>query len=348
MRRRDFVAGALGALACLSGCGTEPGRPTPRFFFVAGGAAWEPVAETLTGLLDPADLAQDGTRLTVTGLPALAAAEMNRVGERGTPLARLIGDVEVLVVPGKSRFRDFDAFAAHLVASPQRRPWWAGNRASRTTCCSDWSREGSAPTRECSTTPATPPAPTRPDALLAGKAGVAAGPLGQWRERIGEGRLRVLAVSSAERIDGIDAPTLLESGARVDFTDWSAVLGPNDMGEREKARAVDLLDEVVRSERWLKACRVKGGRRSPPRRRLRRVARIRDREDTHGAGRARPARHNLWAWLRRRPLDVGSWTSLVRPLAKGRSKREPGARPGLPRSGERERPPSWKRRPVGM
>ncbi|MEU4546313.1 tripartite tricarboxylate transporter substrate-binding protein [Nonomuraea dietziae] len=258
MRRRDFVAGALGALAGLAGCGTEPGRPAPRFSFVAGGATWEPLAETLAGLLDPADLAHDGTRLTVTGLPALAAAEMNRVGERGTPLARLIGDVEALVVPKKSRFRDFDAFAAHLVASPGQTALAGRKQGESDHLLFGLVARGLGADARVLDYAGYPTCADAADALLAGKAGVAAGPLGQWRERIGEGRLRVLAVSSAERVEGIDAPTLLESGARVDFADWSAVLGPNGMGEREKAGAVDLLDEVTGSERWLKACRVKG------------------------------------------------------------------------------------------
>ncbi|GAA2414942.1 hypothetical protein GCM10010404_86470 [Nonomuraea africana] len=258
MRRRDFVAGALGALACLAGCGTEPGRPVPRFAVVPAGASWEPIAETLSGLLDPADLARGGTRLTVTGLPALAAAEMARTSARGTPIARLVGDVEVLVVARKSRFPDFDAFAAHLVASPGETVLAGRKQGESDHLLFGLVARGLGADARVLDYAGYPTCEDAAEALLTGRVGVAAGPLGQWRERIAGGRVRVLAVSSAERVEGIDAPTLLESGARVDFADWSAVLGPDEMGDGERARAVDLLDEVARSERWLRACRDKG------------------------------------------------------------------------------------------
>jgi hypothetical protein len=58
-------------------------------------------------------------------------------------------------------------------------------------------------------------------------------------------------------------------------------------------------------------------------------------------------RHKMWVLAAdRRPCIV--LTELVRPPRQGgRRKREPGANPGLPRSGERERPPSRSTGPRG-
>ena len=44
--------------------------------------------------------------------------------------------------------------------------------------------------------------------------------LGELRDQIEAGQSRVLAVSSNERVEGIDAPTLSEAGIDLTFTNW--------------------------------------------------------------------------------------------------------------------------------
>ncbi|MCR2692923.1 tripartite tricarboxylate transporter substrate-binding protein, partial [Salmonella enterica] len=43
---------------------------------------------------------------------------------------------------------------------------------------------------------------------------------GEFESQVKSGTLRLLAVSSAERIEGIDAPTLKESGLDVVVENW--------------------------------------------------------------------------------------------------------------------------------
>jgi putative tricarboxylic transport membrane protein len=95
-------------------------------------------------------------------------------------------------------------------------------------------------------------------ALLSGKAAAATGLLADWRASIGDGRVRALAVSSARRVPEIDVPTLLESGVRVDFEDWTALFGPREMPDEKRDAAIRMCDEVTGSTRWEAACRAAG------------------------------------------------------------------------------------------
>lgn len=66
------------------------------------------------------------------------------------------------------------------------------------------------------------------------------------------GRLRPLAVSSAERLSGVDAPTLSESGVRVVFADWTGLIAPR--GTPEPDALLDLCRAVAGTPGWRRLC----------------------------------------------------------------------------------------------
>ncbi|MGW4476663.1 tripartite tricarboxylate transporter substrate-binding protein [Nonomuraea sp. NPDC004354] len=262
MRRREFVAafvpGTVAALACLAGCGATVPRQGASFTVVPGGEAWIPVAKVLAGQFRYSGVADGGTSLTVTGLPALATALRNGSKAAGTPLARLVGDVEVLVVPAASLLRGFDDFAGRLLADPGATVLAGRPQGGTDHLLFGLVARGLGADARVLDYAGYPTTHDAAAALLVGRAAVAAGPLGDWRKRIDMGQVRVLAVSSAEPVDGIEAPTLLESGVRVDFADWCGVLGPGEMTEREHAQAVAILEEITGSRQWADACRTRG------------------------------------------------------------------------------------------
>ncbi|NUR91831.1 MAG: hypothetical protein HOY71_47805, partial [Nonomuraea sp.] len=131
IRRRRFLALGLGVAACAAGCGTARGTGGGPFSITPAGEPWTPLARTLyqAASREGYRMAADGTPITVTGLTALADGELNHgpaTLETATPLARLTGDVEVVLVPADSRYRDFDALAEHLVAQPLETPLAGG------------------------------------------------------------------------------------------------------------------------------------------------------------------------------------------------------------------------------
>ncbi|MCK2217119.1 hypothetical protein MF672_025490 [Actinomadura sp. ATCC 31491] len=272
MRRRRFLAcllatSGIAAVPLAAGCGTQrvAGRmPGLRARFSINPAArrWSHVGQALVGAARAAGYETGaGTKVTVSGLAAMAAAELNQgqtLLDAATPLARLAGDVEVVVVPDNSRFKDFDDFAAHLVARPGETLLAGGPQGDPDHLLFGLIAKGiGADTRQVDYT-GYPSSREAVAALLSGQAAAAAGALADWRESLGAGRVRALAVSCAHRVPEVDAPTLLESGVRVDFADWTAAFGPGGMPDDAREAAVRMCEEVTSSTGWLAACRAAG------------------------------------------------------------------------------------------
>jgi len=64
------------------------------------------------------------------------------------------------------------------------------------------------------------------------------------------GTLRLLAISSDKRQDGIDAPTLKESGIDVALFNWRGVFAPPGVSDEDKAAMVALVTKMEESASW--------------------------------------------------------------------------------------------------
>lgn len=95
-------------------------------------------------------------------------------------------------------------------------------------------------------------------ALLGKKITVGTSSPGELMDQIEAGQLRVLAVSGAERVEGINAPTLKESGINLTFANWRGVLAPPDISDDAKQAMVKVLEEMHGTKQWKEAL-VKNG-----------------------------------------------------------------------------------------
>ncbi|MDX1886720.1 Bug family tripartite tricarboxylate transporter substrate binding protein [Mycolicibacterium sp. 120270] len=95
-------------------------------------------------------------------------------------------------------------------------------------------------------------------ALLGKKIAVGTSSPGELSDQIEAGQLRVLAVSSEERVEGIDAPTLTESGINLTFANWRGVLAPPGISDDAKQAMVKVLEELHATQQWKEAL-VKNG-----------------------------------------------------------------------------------------
>ncbi|WP_406313674.1 tripartite tricarboxylate transporter substrate-binding protein [Streptosporangium sp. NBC_01639] len=292
MHRRRFLVLALGVMVA-GGCGTGGSRApmAGRLTLVAPaarGQGWDRAARALAMVLTgdrmaraaevsnhpgglgasalsafPAargSFAREG-RMLLTGMPMVAGAEIANaasVAESTTPLARLVGDWAALVVPAGSRLRAFEDFAAVLHRDPATMT--VGGRMEGGSdhvlygmigkCLGVDNRlldyAGYASGIEAA------------QALHDGRVAALLGSARSFVPEIAAGRLRPLMVSSAERIDGIDAPTLMELDIRLEYTDWCGVLGPRGMSAEDRDAAVALCDRIDASPRWRAVCVANG------------------------------------------------------------------------------------------
>lgn len=64
------------------------------------------------------------------------------------------------------------------------------------------------------------------------------------------GRVRLIAVTSPERIPGIDVPTLKESGVDVAMGNWRGIVGAPGMSAAAQAAWVERLEKLTGSPEW--------------------------------------------------------------------------------------------------
>ncbi|WP_433239488.1 tripartite tricarboxylate transporter substrate-binding protein [Streptosporangium sp. CA-135522] len=293
MYRRRFLVLALGLLAA-GGCDGGRGTHTPvagRLTVVAPaarGQGWDRAARALAMVMIGEGMArtvevsdQPGSlgaaalgsfaavrgpftregRLLLTGMPMIAGVEIANaasVVDSTTPLARLVGDWAALVVSSGSHLRTFEDFAAALRRDPAE-PTVGGRMEGGSdhvlygmigkclgvdTRLLDYAGYSGGTEAE--------------QALYDGRVTALLGSARSFVPGIAAGRLRPLVVSSGERIDGIDAPTLMELDVRLEYTDWCGVLGPRGMSSEDRDAAVALCDRLDASPRWRAVCAANG------------------------------------------------------------------------------------------
>ncbi|MEU4447944.1 tripartite tricarboxylate transporter substrate-binding protein [Actinosynnema sp. NPDC050801] len=89
--------------------------------------------------------------------------------------------------------------------------------------------------------------------VLGGKVAFGVSGVGEYRDQIEAGQIRVLAVTSGSRLSGVDAPTLRESGVDVEFNNWRGVVAPPGIGDADRARLVDLFTDLHGTPQWREA-----------------------------------------------------------------------------------------------
>ncbi len=95
-------------------------------------------------------------------------------------------------------------------------------------------------------------------ALLGEKIDVGMSGLGEFTGQIENGSLRVLAVSGAERLETVDAPTLTEEGVDLVFTNWRGVLAPAGISEEQREYLIELFTELHDTKEWQAALKSNG------------------------------------------------------------------------------------------
>ncbi|GGE50504.1 hypothetical protein GCM10007276_29440 [Agaricicola taiwanensis] len=72
------------------------------------------------------------------------------------------------------------------------------------------------------------------------------------------GRIRIIAVTGEERIEGIDAPTLKEAGLDVVVSNWRGIIGAPDMSDEGRKMWLDRFAKMHESEAWKKILTQQG------------------------------------------------------------------------------------------
>ena len=95
-------------------------------------------------------------------------------------------------------------------------------------------------------------------AILGNQVTVGISGYGEFAEQIKAGTLRIIGISSDERVAGIDAPTFKEGGVDVSIQNWRMVAAAPGITDEQKAAIIADVDKMVQSASWQKTLADKG------------------------------------------------------------------------------------------
>jgi putative tricarboxylic transport membrane protein len=95
-------------------------------------------------------------------------------------------------------------------------------------------------------------------AILGNQVTVGISGVGEFLPQVEAGTMRMLAVSTAEKWAGTDAPTLMESGYDVNVQNWRMVAAAPGLSDEQKAAVMADIDQLANSAGWKAMLESKG------------------------------------------------------------------------------------------
>jgi putative tricarboxylic transport membrane protein len=279
-RRGLLAAGiAVATLAPLRGAWAAEMVETLKVFVPANpGGGWDQTARVIEavakaeGLIKGAQVTNLGGAGGVKGLPtfvnqwkgqgdSMMVGGMVMVGaivtnkspvtlKQVTPLARLTGEYNVIVVPASSPMKTIGDLVAAM-----KKDIGAVSVAGGSAGGTDHILMGliaksiGADAKKVAYVPFSGGGPAQA-ALLGSQVVAGTSGWGEFEEQIKAGKLRALAVSSPQRLPGIDVPTLKESGVDVELANWRGIFAPPGISDADRKKMLSFVDALVKSKGW--------------------------------------------------------------------------------------------------
>lgn len=170
-----------------------------------------------------------------------------------TPIARLTGEYEVLVVPAASPFRSLQDLIRTFKQRPESISWGGGSAGGSDQILAGLVADAVGVSPRRVNYIAFSGGGEAMSAILGGQVSVGINGLAEFASQIEAGTVRVLGLSSAERLPGLAAPTLREQGVDVEFENWRSLVAPPGISPGDRAGVETLADAMVHSAEWREA-----------------------------------------------------------------------------------------------
>ena len=167
-----------------------------------------------------------------------------------TPVARLTGEYEMIVVPAKSPHKTIGDLVKTFKANPGGVSWGGGSAGGTDhilvgliakAAGVDPTKINYVPFKGGGEAIA---------AIVGGHVTAGVSGIGEFAEHVKGGRMRALAVSSASPIDNV--PTLKEQGLAVELTNWRGVFGAPAITAAQRDALIKIVRGATESATWKK------------------------------------------------------------------------------------------------
>lgn len=175
-----------------------------------------------------------------------------------TPIARLTGEYEAIVVPAASPHQTMADLVAALKADPGAVSWAGGSAGGTDHIAVGLIAQAAGVDPTKINYIAYSGGGEALAAILGNQVTAGVSSLGEFQSQIEAGTMRLLAVSAPERIEGVDAPTLKEAGLDVDLQNWRMVAAAPGITDEQKAAITADIEKMAKSAGWQEQLATKG------------------------------------------------------------------------------------------
>jgi putative tricarboxylic transport membrane protein len=167
-----------------------------------------------------------------------------------TPIARLTGEYEVVVVPASSKIQSMKDLVTEFKANPGKVSWGGGSAGGSDHILAGMIAQAVGVEPAKINYIAYAGGGEAQSAIMGGHVTAGISGYGEFAGQIKSGKLRALAISGDKRIPGVEIPTLKEQGVDVELINWRAIFGAPGITDAQKKELIDAVGKAVKSESW--------------------------------------------------------------------------------------------------
>jgi putative tricarboxylic transport membrane protein len=173
--------------------------------------------------------------------------------DQATPLARLTTEYNVFVVLPDSPFKSMKDVVAALKKDPAHVKWGGGSRGSSEHLTAAMVAKAVGADAAKINYVAFRGGGEAASAILGGNVSVGGGGYSELAEYITAGKVRAIAVTSAQRLPGSSVPTLKEQGIDVETSIWRGIYGAGGISTAQRDELVRLVVKATQHASWADA-----------------------------------------------------------------------------------------------
>jgi putative tricarboxylic transport membrane protein len=182
----------------------------------------------------------------ITGKPPVSLSQ-------ATPIARLTSEYNVFVLPAASPLKTMGDVIEQMKKDPGSVKWGGGSRGSTEHIAAAMIARAVGVDPAKINYVAFRGGGEAVAAILGGNVTVGGSGYSEFAQYIESGKMRAIAVTSAQRLKGINVPTLKEQGVDVEIGNWRGVYGGPGITAEQRKALTDMIVKAVKSKAWAEA-----------------------------------------------------------------------------------------------
>ena len=187
----------------------------------------------------------------ITGKPPVNLSQ-------ATPIARMTTEYNVFVLPANSPFKTMKDVVDQLKKDPGSVKWGGGSRGSTEHIAAAMiaQKVGADPSKINYV--AFRGGGEATAAILGGNVTIGGSGLSEFQPYLESGKMRAIAVTSPQRIKGLNAPTLKELGINVEIGNWRGLYAPPGITAEQRKALTDMVVQATKSKSWAESIEKNG------------------------------------------------------------------------------------------